>query len=304
MKNLILLSILLFVFLNSCREKQFSYIDDYYQTVYIAEEAFHKKKYQKVFDLMSELEKKTQLLNQGEIYEIMKFAISSAYLRKNKKTIELSKELIFHGFDIKYLEDEIAFSEIIKTNEWKKLIEEYPELHKEYIKTINIDLRNELKEMTRNDQKYRLSMNIPRINKDSLWRLQTPIDSFNNVRLQEIINEYGYPNSRIIGGYSIDEVFVDPSIILHHVVGNDYYTKTLLKQIDKGKAPPSTLGNYVDSHQRRVKEKKKWIYGIYDGVDSSEFIDYENLDKRRISIGLAPLKLHIELQEYRLSYFN
>ncbi|MGB1041513.1 MAG: hypothetical protein ACPGVD_11610, partial [Flavobacteriales bacterium] len=96
---------------------------------------------------------------------------------------------------------------------------------------------------------------------------------------------------------------VDPGIILFHVDDYEYYTKTLLKLIDKGQAPPSCLADFVDSYQRRVKEKQKWIYGIYEGEFPEYYIDYENLDKRRVSIGLPTMEMQQKLRDLRNQYY-
>ncbi len=56
MKRIILILILISTV--SCQKKnECNYIENYYQKVYLAEEAYYKEDYQKVFEQMSEAEK-------------------------------------------------------------------------------------------------------------------------------------------------------------------------------------------------------------------------------------------------------
>lgn len=109
--------------------------------------------------------------------------------------------------------------------------------------------------------------------------------------MKQIVAQYGYPDDNIIGGYKIDNQHIVLSILLFHFDDYDYWTSTLKELIKKGQAPPSSLGNFVDSYQRRVLEEKKFIYGIYDNSGEKEIIEFDKLDERRVSIGLPPMKL-------------
>ena len=84
MKRIILILLLISTF--SCQKKNVcNYIENYYQKVYLAEEAYYKEDYQKVFDQMSQAEKSCEILNQSGIYEMLKYAESSAHIGKNDK---------------------------------------------------------------------------------------------------------------------------------------------------------------------------------------------------------------------------
>ncbi|TRO66776.1 hypothetical protein [Christiangramia sabulilitoris] len=295
---------MIFLLISCAEKKECSYIEDYYQLVYEAEKAYYLEDYQKVFDKMSAATSSCELINQTMIYEMEKYAESAAIIGKKKKALELIKELILNGYEIDQIEDNEAFSSILKSQEWNKIKYDYSDLRKEYLNNINLELREQISEMQNADQYYRQRLKDKNINRDSIWEKINRTDSINDIKLKNIIEEFGYPDYRLIGGYNIDQRNVDPGILLFHFDDYDYYTKTLKNLIDKGKAPPQSLGNFVDSYQRRVPEQKKFIYGIYDNVSPDEIIDYAKLDKRRKSIGLAPMKLKKSVDSLRRIYYN
>lgn len=282
----------------SCQKKnECNYIENYYQTVYIAEEAYYKGDYQKVFQQMSKAEKNCELLNQRGIYEILKYAESSARIGKNEKALELIRILLLNGYEINQLANNEAFQNLVSLEQWTQLEKDYEILHKEYLSTINLDLREKIAEMKRIDQMYRQSGEYDQQKSDS-------IDAINEPELKRIIEKYGYPDERIIGGFKIDNQPVDPGILLFHFDDYKYWTKKLKELIEKGEAPPQSLGNFVDSYQRRVQEQKKYIYGIYDNVGEESIKEYEKLDERRVSIGLAPMELKRSIDSLKRIHYG
>jgi hypothetical protein len=304
MKHLI--SVILFIVLiSSCEQKKdCSYIYDYYQNIYLAEQAYYQENYQLVVDLMDKACINCEVLNQSETSELYNYAESAARIGDHAKAITLVKKLVLSGYNIEQLANNEGFAPLIKTKEWQELEASYNELHQEYLNGINLDLRQKIAEMIQADQYHRRMVNIPGMNADSIWVLINRTDSLNDLQLKKIIAEYGYPNERIIGGFNIDQQQINPGILLFHFHDYDYYTKVLKQQIDEGKAPPKSLGNFVDSYQRREKKRQRFIYGIYDNVKEDEIIDYENLDDRRISIGLPPMELKRNIDSLKKVYYG
>ena len=304
MKHLI--SVILFIVLiSSCEQKKdCSYIDDYYQNIYLAEQAYYQENYQLVVDLMDKACMNCEVLNQSEISELYNYAESAARIGDHKKAMTLVRKLILSGYNIQQLANNEGFNPLVKTKDWQELEANYNKLHQEYLNGINLELRQKIAEMTKADQYHRRMVNIPGMNADSIWVLINRTDSLNDLQLKEIIEKYGYPNERIIGGFNIDQQQINPGILLFHFHDYDYYTKVLKQQIDEGKAPPKSLGNFVDSYQRRVKKRQRFIYGIYDNVKEDEIIDYENLDDRRISIGLPPMELKRNIDSLKKVYYG
>ncbi|WP_299524074.1 hypothetical protein [Winogradskyella sp.] len=292
MRKIIILTLLALWTFSCQKETDCNYIDNYYQTVYLAEEAYHKKDFERVVALMAKAEANCELLNQPIIYETLKYAESAARLGKNKKAFELIRNLILKGDKITYLKDIDAFQNIVNTNQWLELEKDYDSLRNEYLSSINLELREKIREMSRLDQIY----NNPKI--DGI-KLSDSMDAINEKELKQIIAEFGYPNESLIGDFKIDFTPVGIGTMLFHFDDYDYWTTTLKEFIKKGKAPPISLGNYVDSYQRRVPQKEKYIYGIYNNASEKNIIEYDKLDERRIAIGLPSMKLKKTLDSLR-----
>ncbi|WP_400078265.1 hypothetical protein [Winogradskyella sp. R77965] len=296
MKRIILILILISTV--SCQKKnECNYIENYYQKVYLAEEAYYKEDYQKVFEQMSEAEKSCEVLNQRGIYEMLKYAESSARIGKKDKALQLIRQLLLNGYEIDQLANNEAFQNLVGLKEWSQLEKDYQSLHNEYLNSIDLELREKIAEMKRIDQMFRQRGEYDQQKSDS-------IDAINEPELKRIIEKYGYPDERIIGGFKIDNQPVDPGILLFHFDDYGYWTKKLEELIEKGEAPPQSLGNFVDSYQRRVPEQKKYIYGIYDNVGEESIKEYEKLDERRVSIGLAPMQLKRSIDSLKRIYYG
>ncbi|PHN08470.1 hypothetical protein [Flavilitoribacter nigricans] len=304
MKKALPILCLLLLFMACKQEKDCSYIKDYYQTIYLAEEAYFLGDFQRVYDLISEVESHCALLNQRGPYEMLKYAEAAARIGKDEKALQLVRDLIFEGYEIDQLAQKDAFVQLAAGPEWKAIALEYDTLRRQYLHTIDLDLRKQVVEMKDADQYYRSMLRKPGINRDSIYKIIGRVDSINDRKLKNTLDRYGYPGERVIGGYNIDDQQVDAGILLFHVDDYDYYTTTLKRLIEQGKAPPESLGNFVDSYQRRVKDQKKFIYGIYDNVGEEQIIDYENLDERRVSIGLPPRSLKSRVDSLRRAYYG
>lgn len=289
----------------SCQKTdQCNYIVDYYQTVYVAEEAYYEGNYQKVFDEMNKATENCELLNQRGIYEMLIFAESSARIGEQKKAMELIRELILNGYEIDQLSNNESFQTLIGTAEWVNMEREYEALHNEYLNSINLPIRERISTMKYNDQYHRTVLSEQGINQDSIWEIINETDSINEIELKKIVETYGYPDERIIGGFKIDHQPIDPGILLFHFDDYKYWTTTLEELIKKGQAPPQSLGNFVDSYQRRIQDQKKFIYGIYDNAGEDRIVDYENLDERRVSIGLPPMKLKKSIDSLKRAFYS
>lgn len=281
-----------------------SYIHDYYQLVHLAHEAYYKQEYQKVVDLLDQAGSNCQLLNQTGIYEKYKYAIAAARIGENEKALRLIRELVLQGYEISKLAEDNAFAHLLNSPEWKNIEANYDALHEQYMRGINLDLRRQIGEMRNVDQSYRYMLQQAGVNRDSILQILRVVDSINDVKFKQIISTYGYPGEDKIGGYKIDQQHIDAGILLFHFSDYDYYTTTLKELIDKGDAPPESLGNFVDSYQRRVPEQKKFLYGIYDNVGEDQIIDYEHLDERRVSIGLPPMDLKKSIEDLVTEYYG
>lgn len=147
-------------------------------------------------------------------------------------------------------------------------------------------IRKELKQMLKNDQKYRNEINNGNLSKleiDSLWVLQDREDSLNRFKFKQIVDKYGYP--------SIDRVGTQISyvLVLHFTRQTDFdYLKESFKQeLDNKRMPPIEYAIWYDRSQLiNGGDIKFGAYGnkIFCGEE------LESVNENRVEIGLEELK--------------
>lgn len=171
----------------------------------------------------------------------------------------------------------------------------------------NKELELELAKMYINDQAVRGKVHYDLIKKygiDSSEVIRTgmgKVDLSNRERIKQIISEYGFPNKRQVGSMGMKSIF----IIIQHADRDPEWQKAQLGDIkiavDKGELEAQKYAYLFD--RIRVNSGEKQYYGTqFADVDVSkgtaiiaETEDLEGLYKRRMEIGLMPLKLYKKL---------
>ena len=262
--------------------KACDYIEDYYQTVYQAEIAYLKQEYQRAFDLLKEAESRCELLNQSMIYETEMLAELYVRLEQPEGAFPYLYALLRKGHSISSIENNEIFKVLMGTSEWEKLKQEAPAIENEFQENINVDLRNEILELKAEDQRVRRG--------EVDWAVVYETDSIHQKRIKEILTKYGYPNSDLVGhGYFRERP--DIEVMLVHFKDTTWFKPRLLNYIRKGEAPTTVLANMIDSRRRNTDE---YTYGIYRHTDSTEIKNFQELDNRRLSVGLRPFDMQKE----------
>lgn len=144
-------------------------------------------------------------------------------------------------------------------------------------------LRKELKQMSRDDQRYRGNNKINFLASDSLMLLQTNLDSINEIKLVSLINQYGYPSYERIKS---SDAFV---ISLHLTYEKDFIQLENLftSELKKGNMPPQEFGTWYDRCRQNMHLKP--VYGCYGNKEFAESEKIE-INKHRKKIGLKELE--------------
>lgn len=257
------------------------YIKDYYQLVYEAEISYLQNDFNKAYDLLKQAEKNCELLNQPSVYEIPVLAELSLKRGKYEEALYYVELAFTKGIHVSYFEDNPEYEGITKIEGWAALKQKSQKIYNEWYSKLNLDLRNELAEMIREDQRVRQG-------KSQYDEELREVDDYNETRFKEILAEYGYPNEQIIGNYNIDEKTVNPDVFAFHIKDIDYFKPLFLEYVRCGKAPVTLYASLIDSYDRR---NGVFTYGIYSNITPEYIDDYENLDQRRINAGLRPYKM-------------
>ncbi|KGO96271.1 hypothetical protein [Flavobacterium enshiense] len=264
------------------------YISNYYQLVYEAQIKYLEGKDAEAYKLLKQAEKNCPLLNQTTINEIKILAELSVKFNKKKEAFHYIEILMKqYGFTFDYFANDSTFLPLKNRKEWKMLERDSEKIHKEYLGTVNLELRHELFLMKQEDQRVRQKP----IDFEEMKR----VDEKNEKRFKEIVKQYGYPTESVIGKYSLpNEKSLDVGIFIFHFNDIEYWKPIFLDLIRKGKAPADIYGNIVDSHCR---SSNIFVYGIYSNVDSTDISEFDKLDERRMAVGLRPWKQEKKLHE-------
>jgi len=278
--------------------EEYDYINNYYQFVYQAQYEYLKEDYQKAYDLLKTAEKNCPLLNQSGIKEIGILAECSARLNKPKEAVHyLEISVRDYGVNFDSIKKGTFYKDIQNTRYWRKLERKAKKYHEAYLKQVNLDLRNEILEMMKEDQSVRVNRD-----REGMKR----VDSINDLKFRKIVADCDcFPDEMFpqFGNYTIDDEFFHATTFVFHINREDaeYWKPIFLDLIRRGRAPAEIYGSLIDSN---LRSNGVYLYGIYRGIESDLIEDFENLDKRRIAVGLPPWQLRKDFLELITKKYN
>jgi hypothetical protein len=246
-------------------------------------------------------------------YELTNLQFDS--LRNETKIID--KKYLLPGLEAKYkLGKDEAITEVLSSLTEKTLrdvcVKQFLYGYEacrgyEIEKVENRDLQIELVKMYINDQYVRSNLLVELFDKYDLKKEEVIIDSFgvntderNRSRLDEIIEEYGFPTKGLVGKDAMDGVFY---IIQHsdNVEWQKLQLPNIRRAVERGDMDPQDYGYLYDRVMLRTGRKQ--FYGtqfinvdtVNKVVDLAETEDLENLDKRRMELGMMPIRMYEEI---------
>lgn len=237
-------------------------------------------------------------------------------LRSIAKSIDI--KFLVTGLEIKReigADDEIIEILRVQNNEMlqeickKRFLSEF-KICKDYSieKVDNEELKIELIKMYINDQYVRSNLMTEILDKYNLNKNEVVIDTFgmntderNRERLKEIIAEHGFPTKKLVGKDAMDGIF----LIIQHSDDDKEWQKSQLpnvkKAVYKGEMDSQDYAYLYDRIKLNGDEKQ--LYGTrFSRVDPktktvelAPIEDIENLDKRRMEVGMMPIEMYKEL---------
>jgi hypothetical protein len=245
-----------------------------------------------------------------ENYELANLQFDS--LRNSTKIID--RKYLVTGLEAKNKLGKVdEITEVINSQD-KKMLQEICskgflssyEICKEHSieKVNNKELQIELIKMYVDDQAARGNLMenvISKYNIDSTEITQAGgilVDERNRNRLKEIFNEYGFPTKDLVGKDAMQGIF----LIIQHSDGDKEWQKSQLPNIEKAVKNGDMDGqSYAYLYDRiQINSGEKQLYGtqfakvdpINKIVELAETVDLENLDRRRMEIGMMPIEMY------------
>jgi hypothetical protein len=199
---------------------------------------------------------------------------------------------------------------------WELLLNQVKENAKENMAKIeakyNKPLRQELLEISKNDQEFRKKRNIVIKEQgidakavDSLTKLMLAMDSVNLVRIVAFLNKYGWQSPDQVGRDASTTQFL---VIQHADLQTQIkYLPMIRKAVSDGYEFPDNLALLED--RMALRQGKKQLYGtqlILDPETNKYIIlpveDPDNLNKRRKETGMAHLDAYLKMADSKLKW--
>jgi hypothetical protein len=259
--------------------------------VYQAHYEYLKEDYQKAYDLLKMAEKNCPLLKQKEVNEPAVLAECAMRLNKPDEAVHYIEILVRdYGAKFENFKNTPLYKDIQNTKSWKKLERKAKKYHEAYLKQVNLDLRNEIFKMREEDQKLRINRDYEGVKR---------VDSINDLKLRKIVADCDcFPDEMFpqFGNSMIDDEFLNFTFFAFHINREkaEYWKPIFLDLIRRGRAPANIYGDLIDSN---LRGSGGYQYGIYSGIEKDLIEDFENLDKRRIAVGLPPWQLRKDILE-------
>jgi hypothetical protein len=129
-----------------------------------------------------------------------------------------------------------------------------------------------------------------------LWKRINHYDSMNLAKVRNILDNYGWPGVDTIGPEGSTAIFL---VIQHaQLETQEKYVPLMRKAVARGVAPAHDLAMLEDRILTRMGKRQRYGSQIgFDSVYNKYYVlpleDPDNVDKRRISVGLQPLSAYL-----------
>lgn len=239
-----------------------------------------------------------QQLKEGDTEPTTTYNLACAYsILGNKDSAFFFLQMALEYDSSIYVLTDPDFINLITDPRWKQIEER--QLNLQYLKGSRykqLKLTKELLRMGIRDQAYYTQINhaedkygMKNPVSDSLWKLKETLNDENLKRLQQIIEDYGWPGSSAVGRRAAQIAFL---IVQHsNLEMQKKYKPMLMAACDRKDAEWSSLALLIDRIE--VNENRPQIYGsqvrynnekkVYEPFPT---VDEHNLDKRRKEAGL------------------
>lgn len=213
----------------------------------------------------------------------------------------------FHYLNIALIGDTTArplndpdFYFLLEDPRWMDLENEMIKRIKEAFFTYKYpELAKELWRMKIKDQAFYYHEDLAenKLCKSAIWELKRKINEQNLERLEEIIEEYGWPKQSEVGGMAAGTVF----LIIQHadLETQKKYLPIMTEAANNNEAQWSSLAMLID--RINMREGKPQIYGSQirgsdDGtLEVYEIENPEYVNQRRTEVGLGPIEDYVKI---------
>ena len=227
-------------------------------------------------------------------YDYLSAAHANAKVGNKEKTLEYLKEAATAGVEWEAIEYyEKGFFEVFGEEEYEQISVDFKDWRKEFCRGLNLSVYTQLVQMDATDQYIRRY--VFKKSDSITHQYEKAVDSINTHKLKQLIEKEGFPNRREVG---YDGMYNAIIIILHTGQKNKaewgYFEPILKAEIPKGNIRPIDYATIVDAWHLPFSDKSLYGITLSGRKKLKEIENIEEVDSRRLEIGLLPLKYHLE----------
>lgn len=225
----------------------------------------------------------------------------STFVKDYQSGLKFTKLGIKAGWTLKRINKNDNLQPLRERREWAKIESMYDSLHQIYISRLNLKVKSQVQEMFKKDQKKAFGAFI-RIGQKAKRRYAenkfAPHSEYQLEKLEQILDEYGYPGERLIGNNLWGSVILSH----HNSISVDYNAKDtlyahlrpkLLNALKKGEISPYELAQIEDWRIAALNGHELTAYGFLGAIPDDKLL--ETINKHRANIGLRSIDLRNNL---------
>ena len=269
----------------------------YHSEIILAEELISQEKYKEAIIKYEKLFKEYDFifLRDYKIVSQLSFLIG-----KKEKGFMYIKKAISHGWELTNINKQKFFRKNLLDSDWENIEQQYEDLHNQFLKRIDLTLRNKVHLMIEKDQKlaYKAYMIKDEEEQEKFISDNFPKHSEEQLaNLIKIIETNGYPGEFLIG----NDVWVSTILSHHNSQGLDYVRKDTLFNYIKPKLIQFLNKGYISPYEIALPEDWRktvlsdWNESPYGYLNSPNLANISEINKTRKAIGLRTVELRNKL---------
>lgn len=301
-RKIILIIVIFFGSISLLAARQHQDYMAYHRAVIGAEQLITQRKYQEALIAFE------SVFNAYDFIFLRDYKVAAQlalYTGNKGMAFNLIRSGISGGWTLNEIKKNKLLAPLQKDKEWKELSAQYDSLHKQYHNRLNLKLRAEVETMFNKDQKLAMA-NLFKIGRKAKERFLEkkfiPQSEAQMIRIQEILNEYGYPGEKLIGNW----LWMWTIISHHNSISTEYVQHDtlypslrprLLAAIRTGELSPYDFAVIEDWYITVKTDHKQVAYGYLGALTAA---DLPQANKLRSDIGMRSVEtrnLLIDIQE-------
>ena len=222
----------------------------------------------------------------------------SVYDGDHDSAFELLRSGILHGWTIKQMKKSKNLRPLRKDARWDRLAADYDSLRDIYMSQLNLPLRKEAHKMLKKDQKIALRAFLKISEKKRIKFALKKFKPYSEgvlIRLNKMLNEYGYPGEKLIGNSWWTSVNLS-----HHNSFDREYTLNdtlylnlrpqLYRALERGQLHPKEFAIIEDWRNAAIHQHQSSLFGFLGKIPDESTLMAVNQNREKLGVRSIELR--------------